>query len=197
MSDTNGGFEVDGPVWKRLVCASGSPTDTSENSRLRQGEWLFSPLYSHKTCAYRCGLQLMTCSGMCVVFRVTEEIVGQVLSYQTCDNCGLHVLWPTKWGLFKPRVLVVSTLCFDLRHAHILFLLVNDKLFCLLLAELERLSDHFQLLSALPATTKSSLLQNITKVMEAQSAVSSLQSVVSGAERLCQHRDVLYQPLLF
>lgn len=92
---------------------------------------------------------------------------------------------------------MVSTLCFDLRHAHILFLLVNDKLFCLLLAELERLSDHFQLLSALPATTKSSLLQNITKVMEAQSAVSSLQSVVSGAERLCQHRDVLYQPLLF
>lgn len=80
MSDTNGGFEVDGPVWKRLVGASGSPTDTSENSRLRQ--------------------------------------------------------------------------------------------------ELERLSDHFQLLSALPATTKSSLLQNITKVMEAQSAVSSLQSVL-------------------
>ncbi|XP_030248788.1 gasdermin Eb [Sparus aurata] len=80
MSDTNGGFEVDGPVWKRLVGASGSPTDTSENSRLRQ--------------------------------------------------------------------------------------------------ELERLSDHFQLLSALPATTKSSLLQNITKVMEARSAVSSLQSVL-------------------
>ena len=38
MSDTNGGFEVDGPVWKRLVGATGSPTDTSENSHLRQGE---------------------------------------------------------------------------------------------------------------------------------------------------------------
>lgn len=97
MSDTNGGFEVDGPVWKRLVGASGSPTDTSENSRLRQGEWLFSPLYSHKTCAYRCGLQLMTCSGMCVVFRVTEEIVGQVLSYQT-------------------GVITVVYMCFDLQN---------------------------------------------------------------------------------
>lgn len=89
---------------------------------------------------------------------------------------------------------MVSTLCFDL---HILFLLVNDELSFLLLAELERLGDHFQLLSALPASTKSSLLENITKVMEARSAVSSLQSVVSGAERSCQHRDVSYQPLLF
>ena len=38
MSDTNGGFEVDGPVRKRLVGASGSPADTSETSRLRQGK---------------------------------------------------------------------------------------------------------------------------------------------------------------
>ncbi|XP_073342240.1 gasdermin Eb [Pagrus major] len=80
MSDTNGGFEVDGPVWKRRVDVSGSSMDKSENSHLRQ--------------------------------------------------------------------------------------------------ELERLSDHFQLLSALPVTTKSSLLQNITKVMEDRSAVSSLQSVL-------------------
>ena len=107
------------------------------------------------------------------------------------------MLWPIKWGLFKLRALVVCTLCFDLRHAHILSSLVNDKLSFFLLAELERLSDHFQLLSALPVATKSSLLQNITKVMEARSAVSSLQSVVSGTERLCQHRDVLYQSLFF
>ncbi|XP_070691602.1 gasdermin Eb [Pempheris klunzingeri] len=44
--------------------------------------------------------------------------------------------------------------------------------------ELERLSDHFQLLSALPATTRSSLLQQITKVMEDRGAVGSLQNVL-------------------
>ncbi|TDH11943.1 hypothetical protein EPR50_G00065660 [Perca flavescens] len=44
--------------------------------------------------------------------------------------------------------------------------------------EMEQLSDHFQLLSALPATTRSFLLQQITKVMEDQEAVSSLQNVL-------------------
>ncbi|CAJ1062086.1 gasdermin-E-like isoform X2 [Xyrichtys novacula] len=44
--------------------------------------------------------------------------------------------------------------------------------------ELERLSDHFNLLSTLPPTTRSSLLQNITKVMEHKEAVSSLQLVL-------------------
>lgn len=44
--------------------------------------------------------------------------------------------------------------------------------------ELEQLSDHFQLLSALPASTRSSLLQQITKVMEDQTAVSALQNLL-------------------
>lgn len=52
------------------------------------------------------------------------------------------------------------------------------------LAELELLDKHFQLLSALPVTTRSSLLQQITKVMEDRGAVGSLQSVVSGTERV-------------
>lgn len=41
MSDTTGGFEVDGPAWKGLFGVSGAPA--SENSRLRQGKLLFSP----------------------------------------------------------------------------------------------------------------------------------------------------------
>ncbi|XP_010740226.3 gasdermin Eb [Larimichthys crocea] len=44
--------------------------------------------------------------------------------------------------------------------------------------ELERLKDHFQLLSALPVTTKSSLLQHFAKVVEDKEAVTSLQSVL-------------------
>ncbi|KAM9353632.1 gasdermin Eb [Symphorus nematophorus] len=80
MSDTDGGFEVDGHAWKGLFGASGAPVDASENIRLRQ--------------------------------------------------------------------------------------------------ELERLSDHFQILSVLPANTRSSLLQHITKVMKDREAVSSLQSVL-------------------
>lgn len=80
MSDTDGGFEVDGHAWKGLFGSSGAPVDTSGNIHLRQ--------------------------------------------------------------------------------------------------ELEQLSDHFQLLSALPATTRSSLLQHITKVMEDREAISSLQSVL-------------------
>nr|XP_020492757.1 gasdermin-E [Labrus bergylta] len=44
--------------------------------------------------------------------------------------------------------------------------------------ELERLRDHFSLLSALPAVTRSSLLQHLLKVMEHKEAVSSLQHVL-------------------
>ncbi|KAI3360960.1 hypothetical protein L3Q82_013170, partial [Scortum barcoo] len=78
MADTTGGFEVDGPAWKRLFGVSGAPP--SENIRLRQ--------------------------------------------------------------------------------------------------ELEQLSDHFQLLSALPVTTRKSMLQGITKVMGDPEALSSLQNVL-------------------
>uniref|UniRef100_UPI0037E9219C gasdermin Eb n=1 Tax=Semicossyphus pulcher TaxID=241346 RepID=UPI0037E9219C len=49
--------------------------------------------------------------------------------------------------------------------------------------ELEQLGEHFQVLSALPATTRASLLQHITKVMENKEAVSSLQQVL---EQMCQ-----------
>lgn len=58
--------------------------------------------------------------------------------------------------------------------------------------ELERLKDHFQLLSALPVTTKSSLLQHFAKVVEDKEAVTSLQSVVSGTEtqRQCHNVDL-------
>ncbi|XP_040020537.2 gasdermin Eb [Gasterosteus aculeatus] len=48
--------------------------------------------------------------------------------------------------------------------------------------ELEQLRDHFQLLSSLPATTRSSLLQQITQVMVDRLALASLQSVL---ERMC------------
>ncbi|XP_072250515.1 gasdermin Eb [Leuresthes tenuis] len=44
--------------------------------------------------------------------------------------------------------------------------------------ELGRLKDHFQLLSSLPASTKSSLLQQITDLMEHPAAVSALQNVL-------------------
>lgn len=49
---------------------------------------------------------------------------------------------------------------------------------CRLREELEQLSDHFQHLSALPVTTRSSLLQQITKVMEDRGSISSLQNVL-------------------
>ncbi|XP_035528193.1 gasdermin Eb [Morone saxatilis] len=80
MSYTTGGFEVDGPAWKRLFGASVAPVDAPDHSHLRQ--------------------------------------------------------------------------------------------------QLEELSEHYQLLSALPVSTRSSLLQQITKVMEDREAVSSLQNVL-------------------
>nr|XP_046255578.1 gasdermin Eb [Scatophagus argus]XP_046255579.1 gasdermin Eb [Scatophagus argus] len=80
MSDTTGGFEVDGPAWKGMFGVSEAPADASENSHLRQ--------------------------------------------------------------------------------------------------VLDQLRDHFHLLSALPVTTRSSLLQQITKIMEDRGAVASLQSVL-------------------
>lgn len=43
MSDTAGGFEVDGPVSNRLVGVLGAQVDTSEKSSLKQGTLLFSP----------------------------------------------------------------------------------------------------------------------------------------------------------
>lgn len=44
------------------------------------------------------------------------------------------------------------------------------------------LGKHFHLLAALPEGTKSSLLQQLTKVLEEREALSSLQRVVSGTE---------------
>lgn len=41
MADTTGGFEVDGPAWKKLFGVSRAPA--LENSRLRQGKGLFFP----------------------------------------------------------------------------------------------------------------------------------------------------------
>lgn len=60
---------------------------------------------------------------------------------------------------------------------------VSKGLFGCLKQELEKVGDHFQQLSALPAPTKSSLLQQITKVMEDRGAISSLQNVL---EQKCQ-----------
>ncbi|XP_039972683.1 gasdermin Eb [Xiphias gladius] len=48
--------------------------------------------------------------------------------------------------------------------------------------DLEQLNDHFQLLSSLPVTIKSSLLQQFTKVMQDQAAVSALQNAL---EQMC------------
>ncbi|XP_037532929.1 gasdermin Eb [Nematolebias whitei] len=44
--------------------------------------------------------------------------------------------------------------------------------------ELEQLKDHFQLLSALPASTRSSLLQQISKHMQDPAAIGALQIVL-------------------
>lgn len=52
-------------------------------------------------------------------------------------------------------------------------------------AELDPIKKHFQLLASLPATTRSALLQHVTKVMEDQGAVSSLESVVCGNRASC------------
>ncbi|XP_033983591.1 gasdermin Eb [Trematomus bernacchii] len=49
--------------------------------------------------------------------------------------------------------------------------------------ELEELSEHFQVLSDLPATTRSTLLLQITKVMSDPVAVSVLQNVL---DKVCQ-----------
>ncbi|XP_026149142.1 gasdermin Eb isoform X1 [Mastacembelus armatus] len=48
--------------------------------------------------------------------------------------------------------------------------------------DLEQFNDHFQLLSSLPVTTRSSLLQQVTKVMQDPAAVSTLQDVL---EQMC------------
>ncbi|XP_006801451.1 gasdermin Eb [Neolamprologus brichardi] len=48
--------------------------------------------------------------------------------------------------------------------------------------ELDQLSDHFQLLSALPASTRSALLQQITKLLQDQITISALQDVL---EQMC------------
>ncbi|KAM4735024.1 gasdermin Eb [Anableps anableps] len=48
----------------------------------------------------------------------------------------------------------------------------------LLQQELEKLKGHFQLLSALPASTKSSLLQHITELMQDPAAVGALQNAL-------------------
>ncbi|KAL6109119.1 gsdme [Pungitius sinensis] len=48
--------------------------------------------------------------------------------------------------------------------------------------ELEQLRDHFQVLASLPATTRSSLLQQITQVMADRRALASLQNVL---EQMC------------
>ncbi|XP_053183146.1 gasdermin Eb [Scomber japonicus] len=52
--------------------------------------------------------------------------------------------------------------------------------------ELERLSDHFQVLSALSDSTRSSLLQQITKVMEDQTAVYALQNLL---DQMCLEKS--------
>ncbi|CAK6960544.1 gasdermin Eb [Scomber scombrus] len=52
--------------------------------------------------------------------------------------------------------------------------------------ELERLSEHFQVLSALSASTRSSLLQQITKVMEDQTAVYALQNLL---DQMCLEKS--------
>lgn len=62
---------------------------------------------------------------------------------------------------------------------HVTYLLI-----CFALSvEMATLSNHFHLLSALPPTTRSSLLQQLSEVLEEPGAVSSLHRAVSGAER--------------
>lgn len=52
------------------------------------------------------------------------------------------------------------------------------------MVELWELQKHFQVLSALPASTCAALLQQFPKVLEEPGAVDALQSVVSGAKVL-------------
>lgn len=49
--------------------------------------------------------------------------------------------------------------------------------------EMAMLGKHFHLLSALPPSTRSSLLQQLSEVLEEPGAVGSLNRAVSGAER--------------
>lgn len=51
--------------------------------------------------------------------------------------------------------------------------------------ELEQLSDHFQLLSALPGSTRSALLQQIKKLLQDQTAISALEDVL---DQMCQDK---------
>lgn len=62
MSDTAGGFEVDGPALKGLVGVSDAPADASENNFLKQGKWQFShqDFLPAALCDYRGLLPLMT-----------------------------------------------------------------------------------------------------------------------------------------
>lgn len=66
-------------------------------------------------------------------------------------------------------------------------------LFCLIfhILELEQLKDHFQLLSALPASTRSSLLQQTYEHMQDPAAISALQIVVSGTLRFWSCRSIM------
>lgn len=66
-------------------------------------------------------------------------------------------------GSHSPRVAYLST-CFPLS------------------VEMELLGKHFHLLSALPPRTRSSLLQQLSEVLEEPGAVGSLHRAVSGAE---------------
>lgn len=60
---------------------------------------------------------------------------------------------------------------------------VTYSLICFpLWVEMAMLSKHFHLLSALPLSTRSSLLQQLSEVLEEPGAVSSLHRAVSGAE---------------
>nr|XP_019948910.1 PREDICTED: non-syndromic hearing impairment protein 5 isoform X1 [Paralichthys olivaceus] len=52
--------------------------------------------------------------------------------------------------------------------------------------ELEQLHDHFEVLLTLPATTRSSLLQQLTQVMQDQAAISALQDVL---DQMCQDKS--------
>ncbi|XP_040899958.1 gasdermin Eb isoform X2 [Toxotes jaculatrix] len=53
--------------------------------------------------------------------------------------------------------------------------------------DLEQLNDHFQLLSSLPVTTRSSLFQQFTEVMQDQTAVSALQNVL---DQMCLDKSL-------
>lgn len=168
MSDMAGGFEVDGPAQKAAAGITGAPPCTSANNHLRQGNLLF--------CSQPFLRRWFAAANQVPEMRVVHPLLHLSEWSDSCCNT-----WPDLciWSILScAHSMLPHTI--DRWKIHCWFILFP-------LTELDLVNKHFQCLSSLPVETRSSLLQQITKVMEDRAAISSLQSVVSGTERLHQY----------